>query len=102
MPGGLSNRSVRQQARSAYPNAFELGGGAQSSWGAKGVRLQNGNPLRKALQAGETCGKSISMVKSILALIFVTSAIGATPLEQAYRSMYNLEFAAAHQSLREF
>ncbi len=39
---------------------------------------------------------------AVLTLLLVASVAGATPLEQAYRSMYNLDFAAAHQILRQY
>ena len=42
------------------------------------------------------------MVLAAFALLSLTTAAGATPLEQAYRSMYNLDFSTAHQILHQY
>ncbi len=42
------------------------------------------------------------MTPAAFAVMWMATATGATPLEQAYRSMYNLDFAAAHQTLRQY
>lgn len=40
------------------------------------------------------------MATALLALFWLSSATSAPALEQAYRSMYNLDFASAHKVLR--
>lgn len=42
------------------------------------------------------------MAPAVFALLWMAAAPGPNPLEQAYRSMYNLDFATAHQTLRRY
>lgn len=42
------------------------------------------------------------MTQAILALLAVAAATVSSPVEQAYRAMYNLDFANAHQILRQY
>ncbi len=42
------------------------------------------------------------MARAVLVLLWVAAVASATPLEQAFRSMYNLDFAMARQILRQY